>query len=546
VVEKFGAFLERHEKILSALLFAAFAALTIPGISWGAPAIWNPDELISHVNDALVRNDFSYFDQTNFDYPSLPKYVMYWLGRMMYHYQFSDAQFIVAARLISVLLGGLVVVMTYWLAKRLGANVFASLFAAGLTLSASAITHNARFAHNDLYLLFFVIVSVHTALNYHASQNRLWLYATFFSVGLAASSKYNGIVLAPVPVILYFIARKKELFKDWLASLETLSIGAALVVGGYVLGTPRALLQMSSYFQKMLPAFFQHSIFGRLPDMPVGFIGQWNVFDYSVGKAVYFLFILAFIWFIFKFFRGLLRRADLKQERLDLVAVVLLAILLFDVPFWFSYNYQERFFISFIPMLAVLAALFVQQLVVLVQPQVGRIVVPSVSLISALMVGYSVLRCVSVMLLFMNDPRIPASDFLETLSVGTSIEFTLYPPRIPANHFSSLHSYPIYITKYTGQGPAPEDGREYNLGEAGLLKRNIDYFVADDFTYARFSNQFLCDNNKVECDFFNKLLAGQTHYTLLKDFPTYHLPSFLPQISISFVNTEIRVYQLKK
>jgi hypothetical protein len=47
----------------------------------------------------------------------------------------------------------------------------------------------------------------------------------------------------------------------------------------------------------------------------------------------------------------------------------------------------------------------------------------------------------------------------------------------------------------------------------------------------------------VECDFFKKLLAGKVAtYRLLKEF-TYSLPPYLPQVSISAVNPEIRIYE---
>ena len=47
----------------------------------------------------------------------------------------------------------------------------------------------------------------------------------------------------------------------------------------------------------------------------------------------------------------------------------------------------------------------------------------------------------------------------------------------------------------------------------------------------------------VECDFFKQLADGQSeHYKLIAEF-SYKLPRFLPQLEVSFVNPEIRVYE---
>jgi hypothetical protein len=47
----------------------------------------------------------------------------------------------------------------------------------------------------------------------------------------------------------------------------------------------------------------------------------------------------------------------------------------------------------------------------------------------------------------------------------------------------------------------------------------------------------------VECDFFKRLLAGEVaSFRLVKEF-TYSLPPWLPDVSISAVNPEIRIYE---
>ena len=93
----------------------------------------------------------------------------------------------------------------------------------------------------------------------------------------------------------------------------------------------------------------------------------------------------------------------------------------------------------------------------------------------------------------------------------------------------------------------PTGGRfEYNQGEQGLVDRNVDYFVIDSFTYSRLYNDSICETNLVECDFFKQLLAGEiTSFRLMEEF-TYSLPPYLPQLTVTAVNPEIRIYERVK
>jgi hypothetical protein len=161
----------------------------------------------------------------------------------------------------------------------------------------------------------------------------------------------------------------------------------------------------------------------------------------------------------------------------------------------------------------------------------------------ALIILFSFARNISVMLLFMNDARIPASEFMKTIPLGTSLEHTLYPPTIPANYFEREHNYPIHFIKVLG-GTVPTSSRYvFNAGEVGLDERMTDYLVIDSFTSSRFSDPYICETMQVECDFFKQSETGQSnHYRLISEF-TYSLPPYLPQMSIAFVNPEIRIFE---
>ena len=537
-------FLVKNEKFIPLVLFLLLVAVTVPGISWGAPSLWNPDELVWRVKMALGGE--MTFDETepDYNYPSLPKYVMYGVGWVVEKAGGSQAEVLVSARLVSVLLGGLTVVLIYQIAKLATANIYIRLLSAFLALSNTALAHNARFAHNDLYLLFFITLSLFALIKYRLSDRRLWLYLGFFLVGCAASSKYTGISFLAVWLIFFLIANWHNIRVNFLCTFETFFVASALSVTGYVIGTPKSLLWMSFYFKRMIPAALRFASYGRgSEDSVIGFLGQWGTFQAAVGPWVYYLFLIAFAWFAVKLVFDALKKIEEDEQRKKIIITLLASILIFNIPFWMSYNYVPRFFLPFLPMFAVLASLFVEDVTSFAKQRGFVLAVPALSILVIGVILASFLQVVSVELLFANDARTPAGAFLETLKPDTVLEYTLYPPTIPENHFSRTRNYPIYMIKYPGETVPDNKAYQYNQGEKGLYARGVDYLVVDSFTYSRFSDESTCQVNPVECDFFNGLLAGKTELRLLASFE-YSLPSFLPQITLAAVNPVIKVYEV--
>ena len=536
-------FLIRYEKFIPLGLFLIFLLVTVPGISWGAPSLWNPDELVWRVNMALGGE--MKFDETepDYNYPSLPKHVMYGVGWLVQQAGGSQADIIVSARLISVLLGGLTILLIYAITKLASENIYVRLLAAFRALSNTALAHNARFAHNDLYLLFFVTLSLYAIIKYQLSRYRPWLYLAFFSTGCAASSKYTGVSFVLILLLIFLILNWKTLFKDWLRMLETLFIAAALTVAGYVVGTPKALFWMSFYFKRAIPAALRFASYGRGPDSVIGFYGQWGTFRAAVGTWAYYLFLLALVWFTVKLVWCVRKKVEENNTRSKIIFILLVSILIFNIPFWMSYNYVPRFFLPFLPMFAALASLFVEDVVSFAKQRGYAIVVLFISIVVVLVIVTSFLQVFSVTLLFANDARTPAGKFIRTLEPDTILEFTLYPPAIPENYFARTRNYPIYTIKYPGETVPDNKAYEYNRGEAGLYERGVDYLVVDSFTYIRFNDDYICQTNPVECEFFKQLLAEETDLRLLASFE-YHLPPFLPQISLAAVNPDVKIYEV--
>jgi 4-amino-4-deoxy-L-arabinose transferase-like glycosyltransferase len=289
-----ASILERYEFIIPLLLFIIFLALTLPGISWGAPSIWHPDEVVYIAMRALYEG--IEFDAANFNHPHLPIYAMYWLGKILIALGQTGKEVLIGARVLSAVMTGLTILLAYLIPRRMGYNLYVSALSVLLLLSVSELPHNARFAHNDTFVTFFCTLTIFFLVQYIAKNHRGWLYAAFFAAGMAVSSKYIAITLVLVPVFVLLWIRGKAVLKLSLDTFETLFIGGALTYLGYAVGTPKALTWMVYYFKRLIPALIYNSNYGVQPDSVRGILGQYSIFLEAVGLPLFLLFIAAFLW----------------------------------------------------------------------------------------------------------------------------------------------------------------------------------------------------------------------------------------------------------
>ena len=536
--QKIKTFIEEHEWTLPLGLFTLFIALILPGIAWGAPSIWHPDEVV-YIAVRALYSDYD-FDASNFNHPHLPIYMMLGLGKMILALGQTDREVLIAARVLSATLVGLTVVLAYYIPRRMEYNVYLSALSGLLLLVNSEMIHNGHFAHNDTFVTFFSALTIFLLVLYKTKGQRGWLYAAFFSAGLAISSKYSAISLAVIPVAVYLYSTRKSITKRPLRIAETLFIGGILTYLGYAAGTPKALTWMTFYMKRLIPALLYNANYWVQPDNVRGVLGQYAVFLRGVGLPLFLLFGLAFLWACYKVIMGWISGA---LDASGNIAILLLAILVIDLPIMTSYNYPVRFFLPLMPLFAVLGALFVSDMYVWAKQKGIDSYSKLIGAAITLVVLFSFARVISTMLLFINDSRIPASMYLPSLPLETSLEHTFYAPTIPSEHFEREHNYPLFFQKSPDQEIPTHREYVYNIGEAGLDNRLTDYLITDSFTADKFNNPYTCAAMQVECDFFKQLeTGGSGHYKLLAEF-TYSLPPYLPQIEVDFVNPTIRIYE---
>lgn len=540
-IQSIFSFLTRYEFLVPLVLLLVFMAVALPGISWGAPNVWHPDEIVVRSIKAL-HGEWK-FSETNFDYPDLPQYVMYGIGRLVLALGYGDGEVLITARVVSAMLAGLTIVLTYLIARRSGGSIAVAALSGLFLLCASELLHNAHFAHNDTYVIFFTTLSILMLLQYHNQGHRGWLYAAFLIIGMAASSKYIGGSLILAPLAYYLFSRRRDLRSHLFSSAETLLVSAVLTFLGYAIGTPKALFWMTWYFKRVLTALQWQINYGHTPGAIRGVIGQYQVLLHGLGLLLFLLFGAAFVWACSQVIRAYRQKTSVHESRASYFSILLLALLALDLPMMVSYNYQFRYFLTILPILAVFSGFWVEWIYTRaaqsVRPGHAKLVIGAVVLI----VFFSFARLASVAMLFMNDSRTPASAFIKTLPAGTSLEHTNYPPDMPSGHFEREYNYPIYFIRNINDELPVTNKYKFNIGEAGLDDRKTTYFVTDSFTADKFNDPYTCSIMQVECDFFRQLATGQSrHYRLIREF-SYHLPAFLPQIRVEYVNPTIRIYE---
>jgi len=136
-------FLQKQEILILIALITIMVLVNSLGLSWGLPSIWHPDELVKEVD--MVLDGEMVFNQVNFDYPSLPKHVMWLIGRLTDSLGYPRATFFLVSRFVSVLLGGLVAWLTYFMVRKLSGSRISSLLASLFIISNSEVSLNSHF-----------------------------------------------------------------------------------------------------------------------------------------------------------------------------------------------------------------------------------------------------------------------------------------------------------------------------------------------------------------------------------------------------------------
>ncbi|MCL5257566.1 MAG: glycosyltransferase family 39 protein [Chloroflexi bacterium] len=364
--------------VLAIILLVSFG-LRLWGIVWSLPYVDHPDEgvIVDHAIRFLKTGNL---DPAFFNWPSLCMYFtagVYWLhflvewlqGLQTTPSQLPDSTFIFTAapdlyiwgRATTAVLGTALVAVTYLIGSRhFGKNV--GLIAAGLAAVSPLLIENSHYITPDIPVALLVALALMLALEgLRAGTNAPLLWSGLF-VGLAASAKYNGIVVGVAIVVVWLLRaipagtglRILALVRSFsLRALRTPSIVAVpvLAVAGFLAFTPFAVLDWPKFSHDMLfhIGIYEGERYLPMADVPIWLNylvslfgrGEWPVLLSATGG------VALLLW---------------RRSRPALV------LLVFAMVYFVFFNQFPSFFlrnmVPLIPVLAVLGAVFIEFLLV--------------------------------------------------------------------------------------------------------------------------------------------------------------------------------------
>jgi len=94
----------------------------------------------------------------------------------------------------------------------------------------------------------------------------------------------------------------------------------------------------------------------------IGLVGQIRLFGDIFGIPVLILVLISLLSGALLLVKKINSKQEIKRRHM-VIAVLFVSILLLDLPFIFSYNFQNRYFLPMVPILIVFVAIFIQNMI---------------------------------------------------------------------------------------------------------------------------------------------------------------------------------------
>jgi hypothetical protein len=487
-------------------------ALRVWSVSYGLPELYHPDE--PRIVERAVRFHQGDLNPRFFSWPSLYMYVMagvYGLvfgafpGGVAGAFGRDPALFYLVGRLVTALFGTATLAVLY-LTGRIAYGRAVGILAAGLLAVDLLHVRDSHWITTDVPLTFLITLATFLALRYWRDGRLADAGAAGLVAGLATSMKYPG-GLAFLPLLAAHAARRRD-WPAWrrVAGTET-AVAAGLAAGGFVLGTPFALLTPVAFVRGVLDEF--HTVqFGNEADVPGYLFHLVYSLPEALGWPLYLLALAGLAW-------ALARRGARETVLLAFALPYLFVIVAWSTRF-------ERYAIPLLPGLTLLGAVAVvrgvgwlserAQLVPGPWPAIALAGVATVLLAPALGRVAAYHR-----LLAQPDTRELGSAWVERqVPAGARIALEPYSLSLPVAR-RQIREEPGSLASLQRPGPVAltperaggEDGYwlvrldTYDLDR--LLRDGVQYVVLSGFVYQR--HRRACERHPAPCRFYAQLEA---------------------------------------
>jgi 4-amino-4-deoxy-L-arabinose transferase-like glycosyltransferase len=267
VVEKEASTTVRQRLALLGLTLFAFV-LRVCGTGYGFPLPWaRPDETRwVKIAIGLIENP----DPSWFEWPTLHGYLLatvYWFwGKFrVWHGDFPNwhaylnedqsvypADQVLLGRIVSALIGALVVPLVWKLGKRLGPPSTGFLAAFFVAVSFGPV-RDSHWALIEALLLFGIVSTLILVLRALEQPTLARFLIAGIAAGLTASAKYSGASLAIPITAAAMLARSRE-GKSWIGSLwdPRLVLAGVATIVAFLAGSPFILVSRAQFMGAMV------------------------------------------------------------------------------------------------------------------------------------------------------------------------------------------------------------------------------------------------------------------------------------------------------
>lgn len=221
----------------------AGAALRFTGVGWGDAFVYHPDEgvIVKAAFHMVAAQDWN---PHNFLYPSLLTDVVAGLAGIghaitglpvatgqegLFTTEFLPGQFgvFLAGRLLVATLGVATVVAVFAVARRLGGRG-EGLLAAAIVAVAPIHIESSRYVTTDVPVTLLCTLALAASIRaVDTPGHKRWWVVAAVCVGLATSTKWNGIAVAIVPAVLYLASAGRS---GWAAAVFRSSTPVVMVI----------------------------------------------------------------------------------------------------------------------------------------------------------------------------------------------------------------------------------------------------------------------------------------------------------------------------
>lgn len=266
--------LKRYKLPLAVILISALG-IRLYGFDFGLPHFYHPDEF-RKAQIALRVVQEGRFDPNYFLHPSLLLYLTALMGgirELFFGAQSTVVMFTESGRLVSIIANTLSVFLVYRLGILLFSNRLLSVIAASLVAFSPLMITSARYLKEDSLLTFFVLLATYFAARASINKSSKTLLLAGLCVGLAAGSKYSG-VLAAIALFVFPLVY-------WRLT-PVILLSCLLIPVGFLITTPYSVLN-SEQFVRDFNKEKKHMSKGHHQMK----IGSWDHFwMYHAGRSV--------------------------------------------------------------------------------------------------------------------------------------------------------------------------------------------------------------------------------------------------------------------